>query len=100
MSCRASIVPTSVRAMCRRNESAVISNAITSSSTSTHRAAETVRTNTSCCVSVGVKARKSCSPTSRPAFAFSAPNSTGCGCHSERRASRAERSRRSQTRYR
>ena len=56
------IVPTSVRTMWRRKLSAVIS----SSSASPRRcqaAARTSRTKTACCVSVGVKARKSCSPT-------------------------------------
>ena len=56
----------------------------------------TMRTKTSCCVSVGVKARKSCSPSSSAAAAFSAARSSGRGCQSERWTSNGERSRRRQ----
>ena len=87
---RSSMVPTSVRTMCRRNDVAVISNATTCSSSATHRASLTSRTNTVCSVSVGVNAVKSCSPSSAAAFAFSPPRSTGRGCQSERRDSSAE----------
>ena len=58
---RSSIVPTSVRTMWRRNESAVISSS-SASSRRCHTADSTVRVKTLCCVSAGVKARKSCSP--------------------------------------
>ena len=58
-----SIVPTSVRTMWRRNESAVISNAITASRRARPTAPpRTVRTKPRCCVSAGVNARKSCAP--------------------------------------
>ena len=58
--------------MWRRNESAVISNSRLSPR-SCQRASSTIRTKTSCCVSVGVKARKSCSPTIIAAAASSRP---------------------------
>ena len=60
--CRSSIVPTSVRTIWRRNESAVISKS-RCSPRSCQDAESTVRRKTSCWVSVGVNARKSCSPT-------------------------------------
>ena len=56
-----SIVPTSVRTMCRRNESAVTVKWSWSPRRS-QPASRISRVNTSCCVSVGVKAVKSCSP--------------------------------------
>ena len=58
--------------MWRRNESAVISNATTSSSSSTQRASRTVRVKRLWCVSLGVNAVKSCAPTSAAAFSASA----------------------------
>ena len=55
-----SIVPTSVRTMCRRKLSAVIVKSRRRPSCC-HAAACTSRVKTWCCVSVGVNARKSCS---------------------------------------
>ena len=59
-----------------------------------------MRTKLRCCVSVGVNARKSCSPSSTRAFSFSAAKSTGRGHQSDRLASNTERSRRRQIRNR
>ena len=60
-----SIVPTSVRTMWRRNESAVTVKCSSSSATLPGRSAD-LAGNTSCCVSVGVNAVKSCSPGGLP----------------------------------
>ena len=63
-----SIVPTSVRTMWRRNESASMRNT-SSSPRCSQAASSTVRRKTWCWVSAGVKARKSCSPSSARAHA-------------------------------
>ena len=77
--------------MWRRNESAV-----TSSSSASPRRCQTadsiVRVKTLCCVSVGVNARKSCSPSSRSADSASFSSSIGWGYHQEWSASNGERS--------
>ena len=64
-----SIVPTSVRTMCRRNESAVTVKWRWSPWRS-HAASRMIRTNTSCWLSAGVKAVNSCSPGSSAAQAW------------------------------
>ena len=79
-----SIVPTSVRTMCRRNESAVTVKWSSSSRRSQARA-RISRRKLSCCVSVGVNARKSCSPRSCEAAAYSVSTSSGRGHQSARR---------------
>ena len=61
-------------------------------------AAETWRTKTSCCVSVGVKARKSCSPGRSAAAAASRSSSSRRGHQSTRRRSSGEGTRRARTR--
>src|SRR5439155_415401 len=58
------------------------------------------RTKTSCCVSVGVNARKSCSPTRTRAAASRVGTSSGRGNHHERRCSKGDRMRDRQMRYR
>ena len=68
---RSTIVPTSVRTMWRRKLSAAISSSSTSPRRFQARLAD-VRTNTSCWVSVGVNARKSCSPSRSAADSRSA----------------------------
>ena len=96
-----SIVPTSVRTMCRRNESAVTVK-WSSSPRRSHPAARISRRNTSCRVSVGVNAVKSCSPRSAAAHASSASSSTRPRppertARAERRRARAGRGRRTGT---
>ena len=57
----------------------------------------TCLTKTWCCVSLGVKARKSCLPARSAAAMASLVSSTGRGHHNDRRASSAARSRRLRT---
>ena len=87
--------------MWRRNESAVTVK-WSSSPRRSQAAARISRRRTSCWVSVGVNAVKSCAPTSSAADAWSAASSRGRGHHSarratERRARTAVRARRSDT---
>ena len=64
-----SMVPTSTRTMWRMNVSASIQKASTSPGSSTHSARSTSRWKRTWSVSVGVKAVKSCVPTSAAALA-------------------------------
>ena len=86
-----SIVPTSVRTMCRRKESAVTVKWRWSPWRS-QAASRTMRRKTSCWLSAGVNALKSCSPGSSAAHACEPlGRSTGRGHQSDRLASSAER---------
>ena len=95
-----SIVPTSVRTMWRRNESASTRNSELVAARAPSCAARTTRRKTSCCVSAGVKARKSCSPEQRRAH-----RPRACSCERSRgqcqvRAARSgEGARERSTRY-
>ena len=71
-----------------------------SSPCSSHAAASTVRSNSLCCVSVGVKAVKSCVPCRSAAAASSARRSSGFGHQSALRSSKGERTSRRSRRYR
>ena len=84
-----SIVPTSVRTMCRRNPFAVIVRSSRSPACSQDAASTSARTP--CLVSVGVNARKSCSPSRSAAADCSVSRSTARGHQSARRASSADR---------
>src|SRR5712691_4678322 len=93
----ATIVPTSVRTMCLRKLSAVISNT-SASPWRCHAAAVTFRRNVWCCVSVGVNARKSCPPTRSSAATARRSSSIGRVYHQERCCSNGDDSRRRQMR--
>src|SRR5439155_1755522 len=91
------IVPTSVLTMWRRKLSAVISNS-SASPRRCHSAPRTLRLKISCWVSVGVNARKSCSPSRSCAACARRSSSTGRGYHHARVCSNGDGSRRRQMR--
>ena len=83
------IVPTSVRTMCRRNESAVISNSEHVAVLDPAGSLDRSRRRPCAASRVGVKARKSCRRPATAACAASRATSSGRGCHQLR--SRLER---------
>ncbi len=83
--------------MWRRNMSASIQNSSRSPS-SRHSARATSQLKHVCSVSVGVKAVKSCRPTSAAAQAASSSRSSGAGHQNDRSRSKTLRVRRASTR--
>ena len=84
-------MPTSVRTMWRRKLSASISSS-RCSPRSAHSARRRGGRKSSCCVSVGVNARKSCSPDEQPRPLVQRLHVQRPGHHQLRRASNGERS--------